>query len=278
LTRSTIPQMFFEGMQVTIREDVRLPESGTLKARTKVEIVGFAEYCLRHDQSNIPGFYNDVRFPRIRTGDGIEAYCSKDDIVPHGRSVDVPVASHFLRPLPRVLYLYDDKVLFRGQNYKVHSVKYNDAEKDLNGNIYEITNKNGRKLMVAAGDLTLVERGPIWNFHNGIPHVWDHLQDEAAFHRSLDMFEIVSSEGSKFSIFDADDGSEAVRLLQSGRAHGFWSGIPKQKRGGMTDGPCMGLIRYDDEDLGERVRQSTLIGLGIDLEEPGAQPSHAMTR
>lgn len=106
-----------------------------------------------------------------------------------------------------------------------------------------------------AAELTLIERGNVWNYYHDLPLKFDSLTAEAEFFNMLGHTEEVRNPANDLFLWTKD---EALKAIEAGLVHGFSMG------GGLFgSGPHINAIRFRDEDLGRRVAAETLVGFGV---------------
>jgi hypothetical protein len=116
--------------------------------------------------------------------------------------------------------------------------------------------------------LVLLERGKLWDFEHGEPIEFSNIEEEALFHKSLGMSQKiihrvripsdsvvpVTIETEEFSV------ESALQYIHNGDAH-------EMKIKDKKNITCV-VIKYDDEEFGERMRAHTLAKFGLTEEVP----------
>lgn len=104
--------------------------------------------------------------------------------------------------------------------------------------------------------LTLMKRGNLWKFAHNEPLEFANMEAEAAFHKSLGMSQKLTYPSNTGLMGDMmfDMGS-AVRSIQNGTADEM---LIKDKKHLFFV-----LIKYDNEEFGNRMRQHTLVKFGL---------------
>ena len=105
--------------------------------------------------------------------------------------------------------------------------------------------------------LTLVERGNVWKLEHGEPLLFASLDEEAKFYKSLGMSQKLVNTREKDGLWSM---KEAFDMLSLDRVDKI---TIKGAYGNVPQGPRVVLIKYDNENLGRRVRDETLRQFGI---------------
>lgn len=127
------------------------------------------------------------------------------------------------------------------------------------GNVYQIdwVDENGEyagmgHTYMNDGDLELVERGNLWKEFHGEPLVFKSLKEEIAFARGTGRYKEIRNPASNLYSWT---GREAIEAVRSGIADGF---TMSGSFFGLSPRPS--LYKFENRDLGERVRQTTIAG------------------
>lgn len=112
---------------------------------------------------------------------------------------------------------------------------------------------------VQAKDLVLVEHGNLWRYHHNMPLVFSDLMDEVKFANVMHKVEEVRNPVTKSYAWTL---KEAVAAIHAGIADAI--GV---SQGLFGSGPTTRVSRFEDRDLGERVRAKTLAGFSEVLTE-----------
>lgn len=114
---------------------------------------------------------------------------------------------------------------------------------------------NGPTTSVSDSEIELVERGNIWKYEHLEPLSFSNLAEEAGFWKSIGHTTDVKNLSSGNYAWTREEALDAIR---KGIAHGFsvFSGF-------FNCGPSISVLRFKDEELGERVRKATLEANGL---------------
>ncbi len=264
MTRTTDQAWFLPGEE-TVLKNRWMGDGRAFDKGTQVRVEEFGERCLGHvNYGRAPGFYADTNALYVMTKGGDRFIVRDSELKPlRKKPVEIEYPSLFRRALPETAFYDRDWVSLDGKLFMITSVDYWMAEIKPDFAIYSVRDKEGHYLILPEDRLQLVERGPVWSHYHGIKNQFDSLDEEASFARRLGLFKTPALPTSKFYIDSPDVFDEVVGILRSGEAHGFYDALPKFEGGSSFDYRSVDLIRYDDEDLGERVRKATLKGLGV---------------
>lgn len=106
-------------------------------------------------------------------------------------------------------------------------------------------------------DLKLVERGDVWKRAHGEPPVFAGVAEESEFHLAVGEYVEVRNPANGLFRWSLE---EALDAISDGSAHGFTMGGKMPVLGGGH----INVIRFHDEEVGDRVRAHTLAGFGRD--------------
>jgi hypothetical protein len=182
----------------------------------------------------------------------------------------------FVEDLPETAFWEGDVVkwthnLWRDQgieDLKVNRIDYHFMAQRCNDDspwpFYGVEPVEGRMgtSSAAEADLTLVRRGNLWKHYHGEALGFSDLKEEVEFHHGLGKVKEVRNPTSGIFSWTKD---EVLKAIQDGIGQGFTAGS-----GGMI-GHLIGrpndirhsVYVFEDDDLGARVRASTLEGFGL---------------
>ena len=173
-----------------------------------------------------------------------------------------------IRPLPEMKFWEGDVVSvdwhgrdpsFGSVPYYVSAINYRYlGEKRQNGNPmpeYNVTpvGESGCHVSLNESDLTLVERGNMWKHYNGEKPIFKDLREEANFFENLGKVEEVKNLATGVYSWTL---REAITAIRDGVADGMRVGHGMFGVGKLRHH----LMRFEDRDLGERVRAATVEG------------------
>jgi hypothetical protein len=123
--------------------------------------------------------------------------------------------------------------------------------------IYDVSEKYPPTSTSPRGDkdLSLIQRGNVWNFYHHLPlDPFSSLEEEAQFFSSLGRTCSVRNPANGIYSWHKD---EVLDAIETGLVHGF-----RVSAGWFGGNPSTEAIRFLDEDLGRRVAAATLKGFG----------------
>ncbi len=140
---------------------------------------------------------------------------------------------------------------------KVTSIDYGKENDDLYPTRFNVhgTYANGAStgtIFVQAKDLVLVDRGNLWRHHNNTPLVFKDILDEIKFANMMHKVEEIRNPESQLYTWTL---VQAVTAIRQGVADAL--GV---HHGLFGSGPTTRVSRFEDRELGERVRAKTLAG------------------
>lgn len=272
---------------ITIPKEKRSWDYNPCPDGTRGRILRFSEtyYGRLRNTGLEPGIYVNRAYVQLRLEDGrwhwenashftsVDTAAYDERLAAHLAQVastgQLP-APKFLRPLPETPVWEGDFVRIKGVSlaeygykpqhpygpdvWQVKTIHYWALE-DKTGPNYDVSGGlwEGMQMSVNAGQMTLVERGPVWKQFHGGALTFDSLAEEARFFAALGhTTEVAKPDGLYDWTLD-----EAIRAIEQGRAHGL------SVRGEflVADGGTISVQRFRDEELGARVAKATLSGL-----------------
>ncbi len=247
---------------------VVLEDSGTgherLRRGEEVEIVGFARtsYGRVSNFGLDPGLYANPTAPLVRTAGGATFEAGAHLFEPAGGGPRPQVERSSLRigDLPGTPFWEWDVVTDpSGARLRVEHVLHLDfAARGASGLSFSCADAFGAQRMLAADEMTLVERGPVWRRAQGEAVAFDTVEELVAFHHAVGAYDEVRNPANGLYAWEPD---EAVEALREGDVHGFHGGLePAQGRSNM--------VRYRDPEVAEAVRMETLARLDAGAPAP----------
>ncbi len=265
---------------------------------TLAEIIGFGEvhYSRTDSYGKKPGVYVNRYWVNIRTEDGKEysEFSGRLEMVnqqEYQRRVDEwrekgganAREEEFIRELPETKFWEDDKVLVFGTSKVVSVDALNASQEDFekiqsgekpesyltivcieygwrsDNNVwtYRVSDKFGAGWHTYAHEpeLVLMERGNFWKHAHGEPLQFENLKEEMMFFSMLGHKEYIKNPNTDDYEWTKDEVLEAIK---NGSVDGFSIG-----RLLFSGNQKIDAVRFTDRDLGERVRQATMEGFGI---------------
>lgn len=247
---------------------------------TEVEIVRFGEidYGRTHNFGYEPGIYANPAWADVRLPNGEVIHMGTFHLEPRpedeglfaGRTREWRENTHTarerLRDLPETPFWEGDIVMCPSfdsddpeKHYVISGINYLDRDrKTLDGSpwpFYQISDsRGGWHSSVREDELTLVARGNVWKFHHEEDIEFSDVREEAELHSSLGKTQEVRNPASGLYAWTIE---EALDAIQGGL------GDAVQMSGGMFGAePRPSVRRFEDREVGERVRAATLEGFG----------------
>lgn len=170
-----------------------------------------------------------------------------------------------IRELPETHFYEDDVVLcpkIGEELFTISSINYhymkedgtidkcNDGVTDMP--IYTITKERFGYTSVREEDLELVQRGNFWRHYKGHQKQFSSLEEEAIF--AMNSGKFTELKNPKYNLYRWTK-EEVIEQIKKGYAHGFscFNGL-------FGSGIHISAVKFDDEELGQRVAQETLKG------------------
>lgn len=257
------------------------------------EVVGFAQNESIHDRSysGKTGVYSKRGLPLVRFEDGTGDFFGAanlsfvdEDLKTSRQDARTARGGHetdeqysnttWLRPLPETPFWEGDIVQVVSERWggnfgaackgcptsailKVDRIDYYSALKDPEKLYYNVSGKYASghgtgQVSVKAPELILVERGNMWKYHHGEPLMFIDLQDEIRLH--MNTHRVHEVKNPKYDLYRWSL-KEAVTAVREGTVDGFCV-----SNGFFGSGPSIRVQRFEDRDLGERVRAKTIEG------------------
>lgn len=154
----------------------------------------------------------------------------------------------------------------------------NEKRPNPNSRVYHVGPDFHRRFYTSAAieDLLLIERGPIWKFYHGEQLQFFDLRDEAEFHRIIGKYRSYSNPKGSYDW----SREQIIEAIKSGNMHGI-NGTNDRLWFSRADELPIGhryrfpeAIRFDNEDLGNKVAEVTLLGYGFGNQQLNSnQPS-----
>jgi hypothetical protein len=192
----------------------------------------------------------------------LDAYHAiKDKPFGYGENVikvgELPETKFYELDIVRILNGFED-MTDRGYGARIAAVEWGWKKEDgLSVYRVEWIDKNGEYARAGHtymndSQLELVERGNVWKEFHGEPLIFKDLREEIAFAQGMGRYKEVRNPASNLFSWT---GREAIEAVRDGIADGFslagaFLGVP----------PRPSLHKFEDRDLGERVRQATIAG------------------
>lgn len=269
----------------TKRSPGRRPRRRQASSERPAQIIGFTEeYVGRlHNWGRKPGVYRDRNVFMLRLGDGREIMKSYSSILPMSGSAsptsvkmrcrqDIRYPEDFLRELPDLPIWEGDYVRVRPGNqffdptkdYRVNKIRYDfTSYPDPIPGIsvtYQLSEKLGRFSdnvypSLSEEELYLLGRGEVWKIYRHVQIKFSGLAEEASFYLMLGRAEKVCHPSSTEPIAFITE-EEAKDAVRAGIAHAYI------KNSLFFLSPTYHAIRFRDPELGRRVAEATLAGLG----------------
>lgn len=177
----------------------------------------------------------------------------------------------FLRDLPETRFIEDDLVSspgftvardFQNNQARIVSVEYHDISKKRDDGspmrIYHISASWPAGWYTWADNedkWELVERGKVWKYRHNEPINWRSDAEHAEFLSCIG--EKIYIKNPKYNLYKWTK-EEAVGALVMKWGHGI-----TVSNGLFGSGPRTDVIKFKDEELGERIRVTTLAGFGV---------------
>jgi hypothetical protein len=163
--------------------------------------------------------------------------------------------------LPETPFWELDIVGYQNRRYRITHIEYfrwgpdkehcySMEEIDDNG----VYMRNG-SANVDPNHLVLLERGNLWRERHGEPVVFRNLEEEISFETGVGRARDLRNPKTKLYSWTKD---EALQSLKDGIGHGF-----AVRNGLFGSGPYEMVVVFDNPDLAERVRRTTLAGFGM---------------
>ncbi len=114
--------------------------------------------------------------------------------------------------------------------------------------------RNG-SLTVDPSHLVLIERGNLWRERHGESVTFRGLEEEISFETGMGRAHDLRNPKTKLCSWTKD---EALQALKDGVGHGF-----AVRNGFFGSGPHEMVVVFDNPELAERVRKTTLAGFGM---------------
>ena len=257
------------------------------------EVVGFKQYdnyvCRVHNFGTKPGIYSQRGMPLVRFADRTGDYFSASDIAFEdptlyeqrkrertargGLDTDDEYSNTTrIGDLPETPFWEGDIVTVHSEHWggnfgapcvecetpavlKVDSINYSDRHGE---HTYSVSGKYATghttgQIRAGKEELKLVERGNLWRHYNSEPLVFADIQEEILFNMQLHkVHEVKNPLRNDWYLWTR---AEALTAIREGRADGF-----NVSQGFFGSGPSIRVQRFDDRDLGERVRAETIAG------------------
>jgi hypothetical protein len=103
--------------------------------------------------------------------------------------------------------------------------------------------------------LTLVHRGNVWKYRHGEDIVWKDDEEQAEFYNQLGLTTEIRNPSTDMYLWTKE---EAVQALKDGIGDCICVG-----NGFFGSGPHTSVKRFNDRELGERIRKQTLVGFEV---------------
>ncbi len=165
--------------------------------------------------------------------------------------------------LPETKFWELDIVSWKGKRYRIHSISYNgwgpekrhcySMEEVDENNVYK---RNG-SLTVEPRELILIERGNVWREGHGEPLVFHSLEEEIRFAINMGRANEVRNPKNDLYSWSLE---EVLQAIRDDIVDGFTGST-----GLFSDQKRLSARRFEDRNLGERIRQKTLDGFSTIL-------------
>jgi hypothetical protein len=245
-------------------------------------IVKFGEidYGYNHNYGQKPGMYENKSWANVFI-DGKEFHvstCHVDGIdIPTDRK---PEKGKWLRELPETKVWPGDKVSYTSDQknnnwveehnpFTVARIDYSNMGQFCNDGITPMPIivmdiDGGGTVSVREREVTLIERGNIWKWYHHEPIAFATIQEEASFYHSIGRtHEVRNPKKQLYAWDDAVDANgkkypkEALEAIRDGLGHTMnVTNLPFSYRAHLS------VYKFDDEEVGQRVRKATLAGFG----------------
>jgi len=247
------------------------------------KVVGFnLDYRGYGDGNRQIGVYESETYPKVEI-DGVVHDISSWHLdwveIPENREKE---EAKRISDLPETEFLPGDKVMdvshkyddkgdyFKGKVLTVTRINYHDIGKFCYDNVTPlpfICAKYGDSGCLGTFrdyELKLIERGNIWKFHHKQPLSFASIEEEAIFEDTMRRTTEIKNPRNDLYSWDNSfvDGKpfpqEALQALKDGIGHAM-----KMHNGFFGMGPSISVYRFENEELGEKVRQKTLHEFGM---------------
>ncbi len=242
-----------------------------------VTVTGFSELAAGRTNNfgRAPGIYAnrcgiDCKLPNGKTIH-LGSHCVEfsDKSVEEKRSNDLKQAGgykpEFVRDLPETPFWEGDVVLAQSRHDSkpkrvvITSIRYESLyDKRDDGSpvpAYTVSSSlvnGGWTQYMHAADLELISRGNVWKYYHGEPMTFLDLEEEANTMKSMGFTDEIRNPANGLYSWTKDEALDAIR---NGVIHAF-------SVGGNFFGPGhhISALRFNDENLGRRVAEKTLLG------------------
>ncbi len=265
---------------------------GDLKDGTRGVVVGFytAINHVTHAQARKrkPGVYHSNGAARIHFADGSGRYMGGHELIfvdpklkdiryaeYHSLPQDMRRLETLMAPLPKTNYIEWDVVKIVGGHWKdnafggphdgcptpavirISDIDYRDKEISYSLRGHYADGSTTGTVNVSPGDLNLVERGNLWRHYNGEQPVFNSIEDEVALAEVLGLEDEVRNPVSGDYTWSKE---QVLAAIQAGTVDGI-----SVCGGFFGSGPTTRGRRFENRELGERVRAKTLEGFKEEL-------------
>lgn len=164
-------------------------------------------------------------------------------------------------PLPETPFWEGDRVKLKSvssradpEGWVVREIDY-DSPPNTDDYVYRITSTRPELRHEYWGDgLELLARGNLWKMEHGEPMSFAGIEEEGLFYKSLGMSDKIRHPMDGIDL--AFDFPQAIQVLRAGGAD--------QMKVRNKSRPDYILIKYDNEEFGERMRAHTLTKFGLE--------------
>jgi len=242
----------------------------------KATVIGFSEmhYTKISNFGLKPGIYDNESWIKIRTESGKEyaEFSGRLKLIDRDeykrrkevrRNNSELFEKTFIRDLPITEFCEGDHVLVCGDRRMIVGIEYN-WKKDDQPWTYRISDGFGAGWHTYAkeNEIKLIERGNVWKYYNGEKPSFENIKDEAIFFIMIGHTKSVRNPANKLYKWSKE---EILQAINDGIVDGF--SIGNGLFGGFESNMRIESLKFNDRDLGERVRHETLKGFDMEVVE-----------